>query len=74
MRPRTLTPPQRSLPDLFPLHRTALAAQAQTPSANAALSAHKLTDGGATTVRSPPSNSDCPFPLQPCRANPHSRR
>ena len=43
MRPRTLTPSQRSLPDLFPLHRTALAAQAQTPSADAT---HKLTDGG----------------------------
>ena len=46
MRPRTLTPPLRSLLDLFPLHRTALAAQAQTPSADAALSTHKLTDGG----------------------------
>ena len=64
MRPRTPTSSQRSLPDLFTIHRTALAAQAHNPSADTSLSAHKLTNSGdLTVVASPPSNSDCHFPL-----------
>ena len=44
MRPHSPTPPQRSLPDLF--RSTGRPAQAQTPTADAALGTHKLIDGG----------------------------